>query len=701
VQLKPLAIKVMLLASTLSLSSPLMAEQAVELDEMTITSTRIDTRLKDSPQVVTVITQEQIQQQMEFSSDTSQVLSSLLPSFSPSRQKLSSAGETFRGRSPLFLIDGVPQSNPLRDSQRDGHTIDLSMVERIEVIHGASAIHGLGATGGIINFITKRPTANTLKQHMSVSTTMPTNDIEDESMGYRADYSLLGSQNDWEYSLGLSYETQGLYLDADEDPIGVDNTQGDIMDSRSYDVFAKLGYWFDDNQNLEFSINRFQLEGDNNYTSVDGDLATGTPTTSINRTPIGMAPRNRVLTTSLTYKNYDLAGMEFTAQAYRQEFEARFGATESSSFVDPLLAPEGLDQSQNESDKNGAKFTLTKDGLFNDKLKLTSGIDLLEDTTEQRLLLTDRSYVPETTFKNYAPFIQAQLKPVDFLVLNSGLRYEHAELDVDTYQTVSGKGGVTVDGGKPDFNETLFNIGAVVSPTSWLSVFATYSEGFGMPDVGRVLRGIGTPGLDVDTFLDLKPIVTENREIGLRVDWQPVDFEISYYESDSDLGSRLQQVGDDFFIQREKTEISGVEATMGLQVNPDHRLKLSYSHINGRSDSDEDGEVDRDLTGADIPPNRLIASWSASWSPKISSFIQASHNFERSFDENPELDFDSYTLVDAAMSYQLPAGKLNLAFANLLNKDYFTYYSQSAQANPTRYFKGRGRTVTLGYSLDF
>lgn len=699
---KKLTQQMLFLLPTLSLSVGVMAdEDAVKLDELTITSTRSDTLLKDSPQVVTVISQDQIQQQMEFSSDTSQVLSSLLPSFSPSRQKLSSAGETFRGRSPLFLIDGVPQSNPLRDSQRDGHTIDLSMVERIEVIHGASAIHGLGATGGIINFITKRPTANTLKQRMSVSTTKPTNKIDAETMGYRADYSLLGSQNNWEYSLGLSYETQGLYLDDDEDPIGVDNTQGDLMDSRSYDVFAKLGYWFDDNQNLELSINRFQLEGDNNYSSVDGNLATGTPTTSVNVTPMGDAPRNRVLTTSLTYKNFDLAGMEFTAQAYRQEFEALFGVIDSPSFVDPVLAPEGFDQSQNESDKNGAKFTLMKDGLFDDKLKLTTGIDILEDTTEQRLMLTDRSYVPETQFKNYAPFIQAQFKPMESVVFNTGLRYEKAKLNVDTYQTVASRNGVTVEGGNPEFSETLFNIGTVVSPTSWLSVFANYSEGFGMPDVGRVLRGINTPGLNVDNFLDLQPIVTENSEIGLRIDWQQVDFEISYYQSDSDLGSRLQQVGDDFFIQREETEISGVETTLGYQVNKANHLQLSYSHINGRSDSDGDGQVDRDLTGADIPPNRLIASWSANWTPKLSSFIQASHNFTRRFDENPELDFDSYTLVDASVGYKLPTGKLNLAFANLLNKDYFTYYSQSAQANPTRYFKGRGRTVTLGYSLDF
>ncbi|HAO24579.1 MAG TPA: TonB-dependent receptor, partial [Methylophaga sp.] len=168
-------------------------------------------------------------------------------------------------------------------------------------------------------------------------------------------------------------------------------------------------------------------------------------------------------------------GMEFTAQAYQQEFEALFGVTDSTSFVDPVLAPEGFDQSQNESDKNGAKFTLMKDGLFDDKLKLTTGIDILEDTTEQRLMLTGRSYVPETQFKNYAPFIQAQFKPMESVVFNTGLRYEKAKLNVDTYQTVASKNGVTVEGGNPEFSETLFNIGTVVSPTSWLSLFANYS----------------------------------------------------------------------------------------------------------------------------------------------------------------------------------------------------------------------------------
>ena len=47
-------------------------------------------------------------------------------------------------------------SGGAEEGGRDGHTIDPAMIERIEVIHGANALQGLGASGGIINIITKR-----------------------------------------------------------------------------------------------------------------------------------------------------------------------------------------------------------------------------------------------------------------------------------------------------------------------------------------------------------------------------------------------------------------------------------------------------------------------------------------------------------------------------------------------------------------
>ncbi|NPE61326.1 TonB-dependent receptor plug domain-containing protein, partial [Dickeya dadantii] len=140
-------------------------------NEMVVTASRTDTEKKDSPQVVTIITKEQIEQQRQITSDSSQILSNLLPSMAPSRQKMSGSGETFRGRAPLILVDGIPQSNPLRPTGREMHTIDFAMVDRIEVIHGASASNGIGATGGVINIITRRPEPGSFNQHFSVETT--------------------------------------------------------------------------------------------------------------------------------------------------------------------------------------------------------------------------------------------------------------------------------------------------------------------------------------------------------------------------------------------------------------------------------------------------------------------------------------------------------------------------------------------------
>ena len=42
------------------------------------------------------------------------------------------------------------------------------------------------------------------------------------------------------------------------------------------------------------------------------------------------------------------------------------------------------------------------------------------------------------------------------------------------------------------------------------------------------------------------------------------------------------------------------------------------------------------------------------------------------------IEFDGYLLVDAAVGYRLPTGKINVGVSNLLDEDYITYYSQSA-----------------------
>lgn len=677
-----------------------LATDVTEFDAVIVESSRIDTRQEDSPQVVTVITKEQIESQLSIVTDSSQVLSNLLPGYSLNTQKLNNSSQTFRGRSVLYMIDGVPQSNPLREGSRSAHTIDLSMVERIEVIHGASAIHGLGATGGIINFITKSNSSEELKQDISVQMTAPTERISSDTMSYKLSYQIQGAKDNFDYLVGLTGETQGVFLDANGDYIGADTTRGDIMDSRSYDAFTKLGYWFSDEQNIEFSYNRYQLTGEKNYVSVTGDRVNGIATTSVKGNPVGKAPSNQVQTINLEYTDTDVMGMKLKTQAFYQDFAGRYGAATSKSFQDPNTPDTIYDQSQNESEKIGAKFNLSKNGLLNGKLNTTVGLDLLRDTTSQRLILTGRTYVPETTYDNYAPFIQLSLTPIERLTLQAGARYENAKLDIDTYQTVASRNSVTVEGGSPEFDEMIYNAGAVLRVLPSVSLFANYSQGFGMPDVGRVLRGVNTPGQNVEDLIDLSPIVTDNYEGGIRFNNENIDFEISYYESNSDLGSRIVESNGLYTVKREKKEIHGVEASLGYQLTENHKIDTGYSYIQGKSDTDDDGSVDTKLTGSDIPPNKLRVAWTAQWNDELTSMLQANHAFSRDFDDK-ELDFDGFTLVDATLGYQLPVGKMNFSVANLLNEDYFTYYSQSAFKNDDLYFKGRGRTITLAYKLDF
>src|SRR5688500_13331671 len=78
------------------------ADEARTLDRVVVSAST--SRVPDSdsalPNTITVIDQEQLQQQLAVTQDISQVLSNLVPSFAPSRQKLTNGGETLRGRKP-------------------------------------------------------------------------------------------------------------------------------------------------------------------------------------------------------------------------------------------------------------------------------------------------------------------------------------------------------------------------------------------------------------------------------------------------------------------------------------------------------------------------------------------------------------------------------------------------------------------------
>jgi len=663
------------------------------------------------PVKVDLLDTEMVRTQQSLATNPTEMLSNLIPSFSPGRQKLTSAGESFRGRRPLFLIDGVPQSNPLRDGRRDGFTIGADAIDRIEVVFGANAIQGLGATGGIVNYLTvSAPEDGEFEQRISLSTNVD-GGVEGEGAGFRGHYLAAKDFGDFDLLGSFGWESRGLQYDGEGRPIAIDNVQGDIANSESRSLFLKLGWEPSSMQRLQLSVSDFLLEQQGEFVGVDGDRDSGIPATSVEGSPAGTQPVNDVTTLSLDWEHRDLLGGTTSLKLYRQDFAALFGGGTFGVFQDPAIAPVGtlFDQSENNSVKNGLRATWAGQPLAEVPLDVVAGVDLLQDRTFQRLAQTDRNWVPETTFRNSAPFLQSDLDLARWLTISGGMRWEFAELDVPTFTPLAGNRPdfqtSPVAGGSPSFDEPLFNLGAVVTPARGLRLYGSAAQAFSMPDVGRVLRGVSEPDTEVDDFLDLQPIETDNLEFGATHSTERTRFGFAWFQSESDFGSRLVANPDGIFqVTREPTRTRGMEFTGRVDPLDGLSLQAGYSMLEGEFDSDDDGSFESDLGAADVGPNRLNLSANLEWGERFSGRLQTFSYFDRTFEDgagNPTASFDGYTTVDAAVTARIGLPSVTLAISNLFDEQYITYFGQAGTDRNDRYFAGRGRAVTLRVDARF
>ena len=679
----------------------------VDLGGVVVAATRSGAAATTLPVKVTVIGPREVAQQQALTSSPAEIVANVVPSFSPARQKLSGFGESFRGRSPLFLVDGVPQSNPLRDGSRDGFTIDPEVVERVEVVFGANAVQGLGATGGLVNYVTAEPSASgALAQRVSVGATAG-DGLDGDGLGWRGHYlaskRFVTSAGAVDVLGSVSYEQRGLQFDGAGRPIGLDNVQGDLADSHSRNVLAKVGWRPTASQRLGLMVNDFRLAQDGDFVIEAGDRAADRPALSVPGVPEGTPPVNDVTTASLDYEHTALGGGTLSAKAYVQDFAALYGGGRFGVFQDPAIAPEGelFDQSENNSEKVGARLTYARPDAAG-RVGVVAGLDVIRDETFQRLAQTGRNWVPLTRFYNAAPFVQLDVEAAEWLSVSGGLRWEVATLDVPDYTALAGnrddRRPVAVEGGSPSFDEPLLNVGAVVTPVRGLRLYGSFAQAFTMPDVGRVLRGVSAEGGAVDQLLALDPISTDNLEGGVAYAAPWGQLGATYFVSESDFGSRLVPNADGIFqVRREPTRTSGWEFTGRAEPAAWLGLGAAVSLLDGRFDGDDDGVLESDLGAADIGPDRLTLSADLRHGPlrgRLQSFTYADRTFRDGAGETTAT-FDGYTTVDASVAAGLGRATVTLAVSNLLDAEYITYFGQAASTRADQFFAGRGRTVTL------
>ena len=723
--IKPLtaAIGAALLASAMS---PAFAQDAATtLDQVIVTGTRTPVAIDKVPGAVTLISPEQVQRTLNLTEDATAVLARMVPGYSESSQAMSNSGETLRGRVALRLFDGVPQGSPLREGSRNGTFTDMGVIGRIEVINGPSAAEGIGGAGGVINYLSKNPD---VAGHETTVTTRYSSQFKDDSAQSKIGVTHAFKGDAVDYLISGAYIDRGISYDGDGRRVGL-NTSGSLSDSYSKNLFMKGGYNFGEGQmqRIQASYSNFHIGGKHNYIPVEGcrfdPVACPNPTTNTaekGSIKDSLAEFNDFEQFAVKYTNADFFGGDLSVDAYWAEQAMRYVPEngDDRQLTKPAPTDDALriwDQSEINSEKKGLRFGYAYSDLFKvEGLRLRAGLDLVEDTAEQRLALTNRLWVPPMKYTSIAPYAQLSwdIGPV---TLDAGIRREDGQLEIDSYTTVAFRDHTPVQGGKMDYKANMPNFGAIWRISDEWSVFASYSEGFGIANVGIPLRNIqaSSPCKAVSCIADLQPLITENKEIGFN--WRGAQGQVgaSVYRSTSDFGSTLtiDKATDDFILTRAPVEIEGFELNSAWTFNEQWKASFLYSRIRGQTQYYPGSGLKKEMGILDISPDKVNAS--VTWTPTdtLNATLGVSKTFSRDLREtfvNPannavyknEENTYGYALWDLSVNYDIGRyGQLALGVENLFDKQYVLTWSQLPGWQ--NYFSGRGRMVSLTHTFKF
>ncbi|EXB40854.1 tonB-dependent Receptor Plug domain protein [Acinetobacter baumannii 1440422] len=469
------------------------------------------------------------------------VLAKAVPGLSDSSRTITDYGQTLRGRNALILVDGVPM-NLTRDTSRGLSAIDPESIANIEVIRGSNAIYGGGASGGIISITTKaaggEPTAKTVVGLQTPLTNFRSNALSGDIHQY-----FTGSFNAFDYALDFGYQRIGSPYDASGDRVAPEPSQGDLYDSDGYSIGGKLGYHIDDNQYVQFAANYYNAEQNSDYASdpsVKNAPAGTVPAKAIKGLKLKDQNKNENQIYNLTYNHKDFFGNKVDAQIYYRDFFTRFSPFDARK--NPNRGG-NVDQIYQENNILGSRLTVTTPLEFLGDTSLVWGGDFSREKSEMPLDtfnpdIYDQSgglefvkigkliYLPELTTQSIGGFVQLKHRFNDQWSAEAGTRYEDSYAQIDSFiplsqfdpKTQSYKPNPYVyQGGKVKADAWLYNANVTFSPNDQHSIYASFNQGFQLPDIGVIIRNADNTDKKKNYELSssfLEPVKVDNYELG-------------------------------------------------------------------------------------------------------------------------------------------------------------------------------------------
>ncbi|MQT60689.1 TonB-dependent siderophore receptor [Pseudomonas sp. FSL R10-0399] len=697
-------------ARTVIVRKPDTAAKGLQLKALEVSvGARTSTAISEIPGTVWVVDQVQLQEQLDTGVTLKEAIGKLVPGLDLAPEGRSNYGQNMRGRNVLVMIDGVSQ-NSSRGLSRQFDSISPFNVERVEVLSGASALYGGGATGGIINIVTKKGAPGPAQFETEVSGTSGFNKSDDLSS--RISQSVSGGTDRVHGRLGISGEQNKAFYDGKGDQIFIDNTQTDLQYNRTLDLMGSLAIKLDDVQDLDL-LAQYYDSGNNGNTGLyfpnlhdkapsnleDAEIRSGYHT--------DLEPRSKRLLFNANYHHSDLLGQDFYLQgSYRKE--------DNNFFPFPYYnagKPQGVNGVYFAASQQNFEVTSLK-ALFAkqwDSVKLTYGVDLDRErfnatqsvfnsaiSSESGGLDLDTQSkaprYPSYRVDGHSVYAQADWKLTDALTLSGGARRQQMDVDVGVFKGIPG--------GSNDYAVNLFNLGAIYDFKNGHQTWINYSEGFDLPDPAKYY---GKAGLSVKDN-PLAGIKSRQVETGWRfadVDW---DAQAAVYYIWSDKVITTDSATLTIDVADKKSRDFGFEGALTRHFNNGWDAGGTL-HLVRSEEEDADGDwMKRDARYASLSKSTAFVGWHGDGR---NVRLQGNHAFTLKDDSDHKIS--GYTTFDLMGSQETAFGTFSAGIQNLLDKEYSTVWGQRAALfySPTygpEYlydYQGRGRTYTLTWSMAY
>lgn len=673
---------------------------ALNIQATVVSATRSEASIASIPGSVQVIDEQQIREQSGAGRRVSDILGQLVPGLAPSTGGMSNYGQTLRGRSVLVLIDGVSQ-NATRDNFRQLNSISPASIERIEVVSGASSVYGAGASGGIINIITKRNQGQEAAYSSKLGMTTG-NNFNRKGFAYEAFQSATGRKDalDWYVSADLTQRND--QFDGNGHRIPQDTSQGSSMDTETYDLQGRFGYELDENKKVSLSLQDYKDEQDTGYTK---DPKNKQEAVAIKGLRLDDQPYTHNQAVNLNYTDKDFHGQGLQLESYWRRADALFFPDVSRGFA-------GISDNNSVQNVYGLRAAIDTPlpAIGSATGNLVWGADYDNERSTQRgdqysvkgldYTKTGTTFElgPDTETTTKAIYGQMSWDIADW-TMRGGIRREWIESDVSdsiAYGEIVQTGNyATLPGETLKYDATLYNLGAVYHLSENQDVFVNYSQGFSLPDIQRFLRDVNS-SFNIQT-LDAQAIKVDSYELGWRGDWDQWQADVTVYENTSDVTQFYDANERVLRLIDQKERVRGIENSLTYRATDRWSVGGTYAWAKG--ETQQNGKwIDLPATRISPAKTTLFVGYTEDdYTLRLQGMQLAS--YDAALKDDNGRDINGYTLVDLLGSVELPVGRLEGGVFNLTDRNYQNLFAQSNAKAP--YANAEGRTFSMSYSLDW